>query len=98
MRVIIKTIRCRTPTFDIEPSDTVESLKAKIYDGEGYDVAQQRLMFDKKWLEDGKTLAEYNITDGTTIFLFFIIPKEEYPNSHKESLNDNKMVKLSDSV
>ncbi len=71
-------LTCKIFALDVEPSDTVEKIKTRISEKEGFDVTQQRLIFEKKWLEDGRTLADYDITDGSTIF-FVLSLKERIP-------------------
>ena len=53
--------------FDVHPSDTIDKVKAKIFDRGGYPPDQQRLMLaDKpgKPLEDSLTLADYSIQES----------------------------------
>lgn len=55
--------------LDVEPSDTIQNLKGKIQKEKGFPVAQQRLVFDGKELEDSRTLADYKIQKEGIILL-----------------------------
>ena len=69
LEIRVKTLTGKTFTLEVEPSDTTESVKARIQDKKCFPANQQQLIFANKRLENGHTLRDYNIQNGDTVYL-----------------------------
>ena len=68
-QIFIKTLQGKNITLEVGDNDTIDSIKAKIFEKEGIPVDHQRLVFNGKQLEDGNTIADYQIGPDSSIHL-----------------------------
>ena len=69
MKVNIRIQTGKTITLEVEASDTIQTVKAKIQDKEGFPCNQQILLFAGNRIGNGCTLYSCNITNTSTLEL-----------------------------
>ena len=67
--VHVKQLTGKTLTIMIGAENTIEDLKLIIYHHDKITVDQQRLIFEGKQLEDGRTVSSYNIVTSSTVHM-----------------------------
>ncbi|KAA0025481.1 polyubiquitin-like [Cucumis melo var. makuwa] len=71
MKILLKTIYGKTIVVKVSAFITIEELKVKLYEKEAYLPTKVRFICAGKELENGRSLSDYNITDGSTIHTLF---------------------------
>ena len=75
MQIFYKNLCSKVIPLVVEASDTIESVRAKVKDKEGIapDPLDSRptpiLIFGHQWLQDRKTLSDYNIVNNSTLHI-----------------------------
>ena len=70
MQIFLKTLHSgQTITLDVDPSATIDDLEVLIQGKQGIPLCLQRLIYGGMQLENGHTLAEYNIGTQCLVYL-----------------------------
>ena len=69
MQIFVSVPAGGTIALEVEGNDTIEVVKSKIEDETNVPVANQSLTFAGQVLDDGRTLADYNIQKEATLIM-----------------------------
>ena len=72
MQIFVKMPDGKHVTLEVEPTDRIEDVKAKILDKEGTLPVYYQLIYAGKCLEDGNTLQDYSVQKDATLYLYNI--------------------------
>ena len=61
MQIFVKLPSMKVITLDVEPTDTIFNIKAKIQDKSGISAGKQRIVFAGNQLGGGSTLFDCNV-------------------------------------
>ena len=69
MKIVVKARAGREIILEVDSSDTIHAIKMMLREKEGVQSHLQSIWFGMKQLEDGYTLSDYNIQEGSTLQL-----------------------------
>ncbi|KAK7268595.1 hypothetical protein RIF29_21296 [Crotalaria pallida] len=69
MHIFFETLSKEKIMVAVESSNTVHEVKAMIMTEKGIPIHQQRLVYQGRQLDDGYTLADYNIQNESVVYL-----------------------------
>lgn len=69
MQIFVKTLAGKTTTLEVQPSNTVLDCKKMLQDKEGVAVAEQRLIFEGKQMDDNSELNFCGVQEMSTLHL-----------------------------
>ena len=73
VQIFVETMAGETISLYVRPADTICNIKLKIQFLNGTCVRQQRLLIDVHHLEDGRTVKDHNILDGSRLRLVLVL-------------------------
>jgi len=78
MQIYVDTSAGDSVTLEVEPSDSIENVKQKLQDRKEFPPERQALVYAGKLLQDGRTLADYNIQKESTLEVYVAVSVATY--------------------
>ena len=97
-KISVKTISGESFTLNVQGSDTIKKVKAKIEYQKGIPSHRQRLIFSGKLLEDGRKVSDYHIQNRYIIYLALQRSEGRNENQSKATLEMLKYLQKGTSI
>ena len=86
MMIFVKMLFGRSMVLDVRHTDTVAMVKSYIQDSQGISAENMILVFAGIFLDDSRTLSEYNIVAESSVSL---IIKDQSAKAEEKSVKEN---------